>query len=211
MLSSERIDALSVHAELFYRRLQQVADDHGRYFANPKLIRSAAFPLRTDTVALDDIASWLDECEAAGLVTLYVVGPTRYLQIEDFGQRVQSRSKFPDPPGSTVDHGESRGKTAIGVVVVEGVVEGGDVPEPTRKRRTSKTAMPPDFAISERVRQWAEAKGHGNLDRHLDHFRSKALAKGYEYADWDEAFMGAVRDDWAKVATSPKSKQRVQL
>src|SRR3990167_11311858 len=48
ILSSERINTLSVHAELFYRRLLSVVDDYGRFFAHPALLRSACYPLRVD-------------------------------------------------------------------------------------------------------------------------------------------------------------------
>lgn len=208
MLTSERIDSLSPLAELFYRRLQQVVDDHGRYFANPKLIRSATFPLRTDTVSLEDVGAWVDECVSAGLVTLYTVDSTSYLTVENFGQRIQSKSKFPDPPESTVPHGDSPGKTAIGVVVVG--VEDVGVVQPAKKRRAAKTPLPADFQISDRVRRWAAEKGFRNLERHFEHFVSKAKSKGYEYADWDEGFMGAIREDWAKVGNAPASLPRLR-
>ena len=68
-----------------------------------------------------------------------------------------------------------------------------------RSLRQPKTPLSDDFSISDRVRTWAASKGFDCLDQHLEAFRSKALAKGYQYADWDEAFMSAVRDDWAKV------------
>ncbi len=32
----------------------------------------------------------------------------------------------------------------------------------------------------------------------------KARANGYAYADWDEALMTAVRDDWAKLNGKPQ-------
>jgi hypothetical protein len=65
--------------------------------------------------------------------------------------------------------------------------------------------LPADFAISERVRTWAEAKGFTRLDEHLEAFRLKASARAYTYANWDDAFMGAIRDDWAKlrIASAP--------
>lgn len=73
-------------------------------------------------------------------------------------------------------------------------------PSPSTKAKASaarKRALPPDFAISDRVREWAADKGHEQLQFRLEHFIGKAKAKGYAYADWDEAFMGAIRDDWA--------------
>jgi uncharacterized protein YdaU (DUF1376 family) len=74
---------------------------------------------------------------------------------------------------------------------------------PVRKRskRTQALPMPPDFAVSPAVRAWAEGKGFGNLDEHLDAFKRKAKAKGYTYVDWDAAFMEAIREDWAKLRT----------
>lgn len=65
------------------------------------------------------------------------------------------------------------------------------------KAHAPKTPLPPDFGISRRVQTWADGKGYAALELHLEAFRSKALAKGYTYADWDEGFMGAIRDDWA--------------
>lgn len=61
--------------------------------------------------------------------------------------------------------------------------------------------MPADFQISDRVRAWAEAKGYDRLDEHLEAFRDTAAARAYVYADWDSAFMKAIRGDWAKLRT----------
>jgi len=70
-----------------------------------------------------------------------------------------------------------------------------------RKRAPSKTVLPADFGISDRVRTWATEKGHNRLELHLESFRSKATAKGYTYADWDAALMEAIRENWAKLPT----------
>lgn len=59
--------------------------------------------------------------------------------------------------------------------------------------------LPNDFTISERVRNWAAIKGHSNLERRLEHFAGWAKASGKKYIDWEQAFMNAIRDDWAKV------------
>lgn len=73
----------------------------------------------------------------------------------------------------------------------------------TPKKRTSKTSIPDDFSISERVLLWAEKNGHKNLSEHLEHFIIACNAKGYTYADWDSAFMAAIRSNWAKVTAQP--------
>lgn len=80
---------------------------------------------------------------------------------------------------------------------------------PKRTRAAPKTPLPADFGISERVIRWATEKGHSNLDRHLETFISKCKAKGYTYADWDEGFMGAIRDDWARLGScNPMASQQ---
>jgi hypothetical protein len=212
ILTSERVDALSWQEEVFYRRLQSVVDDHGRFYANPKLILAACFPLRIGKVSDSDIGKWLTACVNAALVRVYPASDgKRYVEILDFGQRIQSKSKFPahpnDPPESTVENCEPpKAPVKNGLVVVEGVVEGEGV-KPRAKRRSKPETfpLPPDFGISEAVKAWAAKKGHTRLDEHLEAFKAKAKAKGYEYADWDAAFMEAVRGDWAKLGNQPNS------
>lgn len=68
-----------------------------------------------------------------------------------------------------------------------------------KKEKKPKTDIPPDFGISEKVRFWAKAKGHSNLEDHLESFKRKVAAKGYQYVDWDSAFMEAIRENWAKI------------
>ena len=65
-----------------------------------------------------------------------------------------------------------------------------------KPRKPVNTPIAEDFAISDRVRRWAAAQGVTELEAHFEHFVTKCKAKGYEYADWDAAFMGAIRDNW---------------
>lgn len=129
ILTSERVNALSERAEVFYRRLMSVVDDYGRFSANPSLLRAACYPLKLDSVKEDSIKKHLAEAEGAGLIVLYTVAGKAYLELQDFGQRIQSKSKFPGPDeavpdsGSTVVHGDPRWKTAPYVVEDEVVVE----------------------------------------------------------------------------------------
>ena len=69
----------------------------------------------------------------------------------------------------------------------------------TKIRRT-KTPLNENFTISDAVKAWAKTKGHSRLQEHLESFKAKCLANGYEYVDWDSAFMEAVRSDWAKLS-----------
>lgn len=207
ILTSERINALSERAELFYRRLMSVVDDYGRFSANPTLLRASCYPLKLDSVKEDSIKRHLAEAADVGLIVLYTVAGKAYLQLQDFGQRVQSKSKFPEPPGvhqeSTVVHGEPPEKTALVGDVVED--EGVGVKPRAKRTKATKTALPDDFGVSESVQAWAAKKGYVRLDEHLESFKAKAKAKGYEYADWDSAFMEAIRGDWAKLGNAQQT------
>lgn len=72
--------------------------------------------------------------------------------------------------------------------------------EPAKK----KTGLPKNFCISSRMKTWAAEHDVHNLEAHFVFFRDKALARGYTYADWDRAFMTAVRQDWARIGWGRK-------
>ena len=61
------------------------------------------------------------------------------------------------------------------------------------------------------MRSWAAEKGFGRLDEHLENFVEKSVAKGYVYADWDAAFQGAIRRDWANLNAKPPPDQSENL
>lgn len=75
--------------------------------------------------------------------------------------------------------------------------------EHVRARKPKQTTLPNSFGVSDGVKVWAQQKGFGDLEVHLESFSEKALAKGYTYADWDAAFKKAVREDWAGLRKGP--------
>src|ERR1017187_8600875 len=90
IISSERVNALTERAELFYRKLMNVADDYGRFYANPVSVLGACYPLR-NSVCEADVNQFLNECVAAGLLVIYGAG--KWLVILDFKQQTRSPSK----------------------------------------------------------------------------------------------------------------------
>lgn len=88
------------------------------------------------------------------------------------------------------------------------VTNGEPKPEVRSKR---KTPIPENFGISDRVRAWAEEKRIFNLETHLAYFVGQCEAKGYKNADWDRAFMNAIRDDWAKAGDGAPVIRKVAL
>jgi len=94
--TSESIDKLSHGAEVFFTRLIMKADDFGNYTGNWQLIKAALFPFRNHNSV--EIAVWINECEAIGIVRRYKVDGKDYLHIPNFGQRLRTMSgKYPQP------------------------------------------------------------------------------------------------------------------
>lgn len=69
----------------------------------------------------------------------------------------------------------------------------------TAKGKAKKTALPEGFGLTDELRAWAKTHGHDRLDERMTHFTGYAIANGARYANWTQAFMNAVRDDWAKL------------
>jgi len=96
IISSPRVDELSMGAEVFYRRLMSVVDDYGRFYAIPSTLRGACWPTRPEKAPEDDICVWLAECVEQQLIHVFEVKGRRFLQVADFKQQVRAKSKFPE-------------------------------------------------------------------------------------------------------------------
>lgn len=205
-MTSERVDQLEPPEEVFYRRLLNKVDDHGLYDARVSILRANLFPLRLEKVREADISRWMAACQKAGLIALYENGGKPYLVAFNTGWDKRSKPKYPLPPENICKQVQTTDNTST-VVVVEVVGEGG------RKRRTrTKTAespLPEGFSISDRVKAWAVSHGVFNLAEHFEFFVSRAKAKAYTYADWDEALMGAIRKDWAGIGKGKPEGKKV--
>lgn len=101
--SSPRINALSRGAELLYRRLMSVVDDYGRYYGATHTVIGGCWPTNPSAATASEVEAWLSECAAGEkpLLTMYEVNGCKYLQLNDFGQRTRSKSKFPEPLSAT--------------------------------------------------------------------------------------------------------------
>jgi len=98
---SYAVNELDAGGERLFTRLIMKADDYGRFHADPRLIRSACFPLK-DEVRDTDISRWLAACQKAGLIRCYA-GPLgrEYLEIVGFNQRLRlKKPRFPAPPSN---------------------------------------------------------------------------------------------------------------
>lgn len=192
--TSEDIVSLSPMARLLYIALWCEADREGRMLWKPQ-----TFKLRYLPADNCDVSALCAELVEAGLVRLYGDG-LAYIPAFSDHQHINPRetpSSLPEPDASPrVRTRQPRDSDA------QGGREGKGKEGKEHASRTRKTALPADFVISDRVKVWAAEKGHIRLPEHFDAFVSKAKAKGYQYADWDEAFMEAVRKDWAGLGLS---------
>lgn len=195
--TSEQIVECSMSARLLFIGLWNFCDDNGVHPYTIKTIKMEVFP--GDEIKLSTIENWMNELEKNGLIKTYHIDDKRYLLVTGWQHQKIDRPnpKHPLPikfdDDSTNDHRyideqsppegkgrESKGRDSKGL-----------------KR---KTPLPDDFAISDNVKAWASKKGHSRLPEHLESFKSKCKANGYQYVDWDAAFMEAIRNDWARLS-----------
>lgn len=81
---------------MFFTRLIMKADDYGSFYANPKLLKAALFPLKE--VSWQQIGAWVFECIEVGLIFPYEVEGKEYIRIINFKQRLrQMKNFFPHP------------------------------------------------------------------------------------------------------------------
>lgn len=221
---SESMGRVSRESRLCFVLLWTLADDAGRLRGNSRMLASLLYPYDDD--AAERIEGWLAELHAEACIRRYQVRGDNYIEICNWlnHQKIDkpSQSKLPgfDEGASIIreDSPNVRESSALEGKGREG--KGSEAkprdPEPpplalapspaaaTPKppRKPVEVPLPADFAISDRVRVWAQARNVPRLADHFEHFVGTARAKGYRYVDWDDAFMNAIRKNWAGIDPS---------
>lgn len=195
---NEVLADLPFEYRILFQGLWCLADRAGRLENRPRRIKAEIFP--HDAV---DVVQGLIALAGSGFIELYEVGGFQYVQIVAFSKHQnphckETASTIPAPCANSADSGISGTSPADSLNPITDSFNPNDAVPASGRGKPRKTRIPADFVISERVKRWATEKGHGKLVERFDHFVSAAKARGYEYVDWDEAFMTAVRDDWAK-------------
>jgi len=207
ILTSERVNSLSMPAELFFRRLMSVADDFGRYDGRLCLIRVACYPLRVDEVTDKDVEGWMKEVEKMGLISTYFVGKKPYLAVTDFNQRTRAKnSKFPAPSDSCQTH-DGHVTDSGGHVRTETETETDTHTEtvsPSGGQKTKRVPLPKAWKPKPYHEKHAKSAGV-NLEAAHEMFEDWAVAGGNTYADWDRCFTNALKN-WLpdRIKSAPK-------
>jgi len=203
---SESMGNVSRDARLTFILLWTLSDDEGRLRGNSRMLASLLFPYDDDVPALID--GWMKELEDEACITRYKIDGQSFVQIRNWliHQKIDkpSKSKIPACAESSKPFANVREESSeerIKGSEDQGEEGNGSPPPapPSAKSKKVKTALPADFSISDRVREWADEKGFASLQAHFENFVGACRAKGYTYVDWDEGFMGAIRNNWAKV------------
>ena len=96
---SPQIDSLTWFEEVVFYRLIITADDYGRYYGNPIVLRNDLFPTK-ESITKKSIEDALRKLEAQQLIIRYEVDGTPYVALTTWKkhQRVRdSIEKFPSP------------------------------------------------------------------------------------------------------------------
>lgn len=211
----EDLATLPFEARLFFEGLWCYADRAGRLEDRPKYLKVEIFPY--DDVDVEKLLNMLanpkiEDRPEKCFIHRYAVNGKKYIQINEFLKH--------QSPHSTEKESEIplfNESTCVKDTLDKVDVQDAHYPKPMNltndpkpvwdvKRKKPKTPLPYNFEISDRVRKWASEKGHTNLDQHLESFKLKCRAKGYMYVNWDDAFMNAIRDNWANIGNGSNNQ-----
>jgi hypothetical protein len=216
ILDSDKVNALSWAAEVFYRRLFSLADDFGRYDSRVNVLRARLYPTKIDKVSDMDVVKWLGECQKAGLVSVYQVGDKSCLEIQEFGQRLRAmKSKYPAPSADSCQHSLSNDSNRMRTSVetnrneFENESTNGAPPAPPpsppvgKVKKTRENFVPPTqeqmraYFLKLMKEKWGEAKCCNEADSCLDHYAANGWVqnKGKPVVDWMAAARNWIRRD----------------
>ena len=125
--TSPTLAQLSHGAERLFWRLTTIADDYGRFEADPRILKGSCFSV-VDSVTIGHCRRWLEEMIKADLVLTYNINGKEYgyfLTWSKHQRKRPSKSKYPDPPQLAATRGESPQPAAVVIGYGEGVKEKG--------------------------------------------------------------------------------------
>lgn len=190
ILESERIGRLSAGAELFYRKLMSIVDDYGRFELHPKILLGRLYLFQIDDIKPDQIIEWAEECanvhsscEAPSepLILIYKRGSKSFVQINGFGQRARSESKFPAPGDEDLSPKDQMGSVYFVLAPISNKIKIGFTQHSNPKWRLAGLQT----NSSEKLELAGFVAGPRKLEReyHLKFAHSRLNGEWFEYTD----------------------------
>lgn len=223
--TDEKIVELDMAARLFFIGTWNFADDNGNLQRSARKLKMQIFP--ADSIDCEPVIQsliahgLLREYSVNGDDFLHITGFRKHQVINRKSKSAIPLPEFltesdPENDEDSLNDDGSNGRDSVsedasedsdsvsthGAFTEDSLTEGkGRERKGKNIARSSsrKTELPVGFAVSDQVREWAAKNHHGRLDAHLQHFVGYAKANGAKYADWDQAFMNAIRSNWAKL------------
>lgn len=202
-----------------------LADRTGRMEDRPLRIKAELFPYREGL----DVNGYLTVLERHGFIDRYEVDGQKYIQVLKFEKHqsphhTEKAKGYPEKPASNghsgaltvkqpIDNSQKQVPERSDSLIPDSLnhdllIQKSAAKAPAPKKVDRKIPMPENFGISERVRQWADKNGFDRLDEHLESLKRKTAANGYKKISWDDFFMEAIREDWAKLRTGRAQHQQ---
>jgi hypothetical protein len=88
--TSPTLAKLSAEAERLFYRLLVTADDHGRFLADPAIVRSQCFPRDDGKIRIHDVRRWLSEL--GEVIRIYSVGGELYGEFRTWSKHQRVRA-----------------------------------------------------------------------------------------------------------------------
>lgn len=222
LCDDETLGALPITVRYLFVGLVTRADDHGRFRANPALVRSRVFPY--DGLDCDTVAGWLKELEASGRIVTYTVDGQAYGVLVNWGkhQRLDNAAKSEIPPPPELSCGELEPEPELPAEVRadspqvaaecgESPLEwsgeegsggdGADAATAANGRKPPKgraTRVPIPFVLTDDMFAWLSENLPDvdyvlETEKFVDHFRSKA-GKDATHLDWPATWRNWMRN-----------------
>jgi hypothetical protein len=239
--ADETLAKACLEARLLFVYLWTLADDFGRFRANPTFLKNTLFPY-DEALRAKEVDKWLSELALIKRIELYIVAGQSYGVIVNWAkhQRIDNagKSSLPAPeegelaaslgelPRNSANLGESpRAPDLSPLLLRKGKDRIGVEASPRKSAAPKKlTPIPENFALTEAMASYATGKGMLNVPFEFERFVNHHTSKDSRFKDWFAAWKTWVGngiqfqsrassrpDDWKPASKLPSAIYREGL